>query len=251
MTPRPDRNFWISLLSQIVSYCIILGSPTLYLLFIFGISTDTVLYFFADNLLLLTIPPGLALVALRDMTDQHHDPHFARRSQWGVLMLGGVFGLVMVWQVNQSLSIRTWGYGIALALQLTFLYRVIMNVPAEASGTTITIRDRYLYALLIVILGTTYALTRWLPDATILARYGLVPVVIFLLPGMALSPVILSEHAPALQRVIYSVPLSLGWYAVLSAWAFQLGLPVNGGSFYLFALLALSIGAGIRIYQTR
>jgi hypothetical protein len=77
------------------------------------------------------------------------------------------------------------------------------------------------------------------------------PVVFFMLPGLALSVALLPPESRALDHLIYAPPLSIGAQLVGVAWAVALGIALTPLLFYALAGIVILIGFGIALYRAR
>ena len=233
------RDFWISVLSQVIAYCLLISLPILFSNFFFDIQVDSPLYFVADNLMLLTIPTGLILLLLRDV----HQLHYRERFPMAVLpfIFTGSFVLVLVslWRIDAHLSLMTLLYSLLISVNISALtYLSLIRLPDVIALVPDRIAIFMLYLLMLLIVLASYLVRQAIPGNPML-DYGFAPLMIFIVPGLSLVNMLLPPGASLIERLLKSIPVSIGWYAILSAWAFQTGILISDNSLYAFAILAI------------
>ncbi len=233
------KNFWISVLSGVLAYTVLISLPILYQNTLIDIAADSPIYFMADNLMLLIIPAGLVLLVLRDVNQVHY------REQFSIIILSLVFtgslilAFVSLWRIGGSLSAGSIVYSSLIALNITGLsYLSLVRVPDAIAIVPDKQTIILLNFFLLIIVLISYGLRQFIPASAIL-DYGLAPLMIFIVPGLALVNLFLAPEASLIERLFKSIPVSIGWYAVTGAWAFQTGILITANSLYAFAILAI------------
>ena len=243
------KHTWIQILSQLLVFTILICLPLLYPLFGITIQVDSPVYFLADNLMLLVIPPGIALAFLANVDDKPYLTGFTPTILPVVFTASLLIVLFSFWRINPAISIVIIGYSLLIALNITALtYYSLRGLPDVVA----TVPDKHvmfiLYVILLLIVPLSFGLRQLAPGNPAL-RYGFAPFIILVLPGLSLVNLILPRTASAIERLVKSIPVSIGWYAILSAWSFQSGIPVTDNLLYAFVILAILPGFAWSILQ--
>lgn len=217
-------------------------------------------FIMADNMLILSAPLSIVLLltASRGLSESEPVKPVGRFILALITTIGGtgfsLFSLVYYQQtISPLMVVLTLLIGVVMGLLVWFLLGgpIVAHEPRENAPPERLIDDDndalwqklrrlWLFGLLFVILAANSVLWLLAPGTIISAAFT-GPLVLYAIPGLALTQALLPADRGWLERLIIAAPVSIGIYMIASAWALQLGITINMLFYTSLAALVLVI----------